>query len=163
MKLRHLAPTNETTVKAWLEPYLTQHLTWWTTAYGAAPRHSLEMLVNREWDDLFVKSRAAEGFVCVAETTEPLGVVCASLREDRYMGITVGVVSWLYVAEAARGTGVSGHLMDAADGWMRAQGAQGREVFVPSENAAAVKLYERFGYRVVDARMLGAARLEDAP
>lgn len=153
--LRPLEPTDETTVKAWLEPYLTEHLMWWTAAYGTAPRHSLETLVGREWDDAFTNSRAAEGFVCVAETTGPLGVVSAALREDRYMGVTVGVLSWLYVAEASRGTGVSSRLMDAAEGWMSAQGVQGREVFVTSENVAAVRLYERFGYRVVDARMLG--------
>ena len=161
--LRPLEPTDETTVKAWLEPYLTQHLTWWTAAYGTTPRHSLETLVDREWDDLGNKSRTAEGFVCVAEDTGPLGVVYAALREDRYMGILVGVLSWLYVAEVARGTGVSSRLMDAADTWMSAQGVQGREVFVTSENVAAVGLYERFGYRVVDARMLGAAPPGSAP
>lgn len=159
-KLRSLEPTDETTVKAWLEPYLTQHLTWWTAAYGTAPRHSLETLVNREWNDVFTKSRSAEGFVCIAEDTGPLGVVCANLRDDRYMGVPVGVLSWLYVAETARGTGVSSRLMEAAESWMTAQGVQGREVFVTLENVAAVRLYERFGYRVVDARMLGAVRLE---
>ena len=79
------------------------------------------------------------------------------------MGILVGVLSWLYVAEVARGTGVSSRLMDAADTWMSAQGVQGREVFVTSENVAAIGLYERFGYRVVDARMLGAAPPGSAP
>lgn len=157
INLRPLEPTDELTVKTWLGPYLTQHLTWWTAAYGTAPRHSLGTLIDREWDDLSTKSRAAKRFVCVAETTEPLGVVSADPREDRYMGVTVGVLSWLYVAEVARGTGVSSLLMDAAEGWMNAQGVQGREVFVTSENIAAVKLYERFGYRVVDARMLGSA------
>ena len=153
--IRPLEPTDETTVKAWLEPYLTQHLTWWTAAYETAPRHSLETLVNQEWDDLLAASRTPGRFVRVAENTEPLGVVFASLREDRYMGIPVGVLSWLYVAETARGTGVSSLLMDAADRWMTAQDVQGREVFVTAENVAAIRLYERFGYKVVDARMLG--------
>lgn len=47
--------------------------------------------------------------------------------------------------------------MEAADSWMATQGVLGREVFVTAENVPALKLYERFGYRVVDARMLGAA------
>lgn len=157
MKLRNLEPTDETTVKTWLRPYLAQHLTWWAAAYATAPRHSLADLITREWDDLLAASRVAERFVCVAEDTQPLGVVYASLHEDRYMGVPVGVLSWLYVAQAARGQGVSSLLMEAADSWMGAQGALGREVFVTSENTPALKLYERFGYRVVDARMLGPA------
>lgn len=161
--LRSLEPTDETTVKAWLRPYLTEHLTWWTAAYGTAPRHSLETLVDREWDELRNRSRTAEAFICVAEANEPLGVVFATLREDRDMGVPVGVLSWLYVAEGARGTGVSRLLMDAADAWMSAQGVLGREVFVTSENVAAVRLYERFGYKVVDARMLGSAPQGNVP
>lgn len=157
MDLRTLRATDETTVKGWLRPYLAQHLTWWTAAYGAAPRYSLQDLVSREWDDLLAASCAPEGFVGVAEDARPLGVVYASLREDRYLGIPVGVLSWLYVAEEARGQGVSSVLMQAADGWMAAQGAEGREVFVTATNTPALKLYERFGYRVVDARMLGPA------
>ncbi len=38
---------------------------------------------------------------------------------------------------------------------MTAQGVRGREVFVTAQNTAAVRLYERHGYRVVDHRMLG--------
>lgn len=157
MTLRKLAPTDEKTVKAWLKPYLTQHLSWWTAAYGTAPRYSLEALVSQEWDDLLAGSRAPERFVGVAGETQPFGVVYASLREDRYLGITVGVLSWLYVAEEARGKGVSSRLMEAAERWMSAQGAEGREVFVTLENASALHLYRRFGYKVVDARMLGPA------
>ena len=157
MDLRTLRATDETTVKTWLRPYLTQHLAWWAAAYAAAPRHTLGLLVDREWDDLLAASRAPGGFVGVTEDVRPLGVVYASLREDRYLGIPVGVLSWLYVVAEARGQGVSSVLMQAAEGWMTAQGAEGREVFVTSENTPALKLYRRFDYRVVDARMLGPA------
>lgn len=157
MNLRNLETTDETTVKRWLNPYLTQHLAWWTAAYGTALRHSVSALVSREWDDLAAGSRTPEHFVCVAENTQPLGVVYARLREDQYMGVAVGVLSWLYVAEEARGKGVSSLLMEAADSWMATQAVMGREVFVTAENAPALKLYERFGYRAVDVRMLGAA------
>jgi len=157
VNLRNLETSDETPVKGLLRPYLTQHVAWWTAAYGVAPRYSLQALVSREWDDLLAANRAPKGFVGVGEDTLALGVVSARLREDRYLGIPVGVLSWLYVAEEARGKGVSTRLMKAADGWMAAQGAEGREVFVTSENTPAVKLYEHFGYRVVDARMLGPA------
>jgi GNAT superfamily N-acetyltransferase len=163
--LRTLRATDETTVKGWLRPYLSEHLAWWAAAYGAAPRYPLGTLIDREWGDLLAASHTPERFVRVVQETvpgafqnaRPLGVVYASLREDRYLGIPVGVLSWLYVAEAARGQGVSSVLMQAADGWMAAQGAEGREVFVTAVNTPALKLYEHFGYRVVDARMLGPA------
>ncbi len=161
--VRNLEVGDEAVVKAWLRPYLEQHLTWWTAAYDTSPRYHLIDLVNREWDDLLTENRMNKSLVRIADGIEPLGIVYASLRKDRYMGISLGVLSWLYVVEAARGTGVSSLLMDAADSWMAAQGAEGREVFVTTENAAAVKLYERFEYRAVDARMLGPAPRKHMP
>jgi GNAT superfamily N-acetyltransferase len=163
VNLGDLETTDETTVKRWLNPYLTQHLAWWTAAYGTVPRHSVGVLVSREWDDLIAGSRTPEHFVCVAENTQPLGVVYARLREDRYLGVPVGVLSWLYVTEEARGKGVSSLLMEAANSWMAAQEVLGCAVFVTAENAPALKLYKRFGYRAVDARMLGAAPRRRAP
>lgn len=47
--------------------------------------------------------------------------------------------------------------MGAADRWMDKRNVEGREVFVTNVNTAALKVYERFGYRVVDCRMLGPA------
>lgn len=44
--------------------------------------------------------------------------------------------------------------LEAAHAWMAAQRVFGREVFVTAANAAATKLYERHGYRVVDLRMM---------
>lgn len=165
MNLRTLRATDEETVKRWLRPYLTEHLAWWAASYGAAPRHTLGALVDREWAELLAGSSASERFVRVAQETapgasqdaQPLGVVYASLREDRYLGIPVGVLSWLYVAQQVRGKGVSSLLLEAADGWMATQGAEGRELFVTAANTPALGRYERFGYRVVDARMLGPA------
>lgn len=161
MNLRTLRATDEETVKSWLRPYLTEHLAWWAVAYAAAPRHTLSALVNREWAELLAGSLAPERFVRVAQgatqEAQPLGVVYASLHEDRYLGILVGVLSWLYVTEEARGQGVSNRLLEAADGWMAAQGAEGRELFVTAANTPAMRCYERFGHRMVDARMLGPA------
>lgn len=161
MDLRTLKATDEATVKSWLRPYLAEHLAWWAAAYAAAPRYTLDALIEREWAEVLAGSRDPERFVGVAHNTsqsaQPLGVVYASLREDRYLGIPVGVLSWLYVAQQARGKGASSLLLEAADGWMAAQGAEGRELFVTAANTPALKRYERFGYRVVDARMLGPA------
>ena len=162
LTLRSLRETDEIVVKTWLRPYLREHLGWWEAAYGVAARVPLEDLVRREWNDLLGASRAADSFVSLAErpgeaAPEPLGAVLAACRDDRYLGIKLGVLGWLYVAEAARGQGVSSRLLGAADTWMSTQQVEGREVFVTSENRAAVAAYRRFGYRAVDTRMLGPA------
>ncbi len=155
MELRELGITDETSLKRWLRPYLEEHLAWWTVAYGSAPRYQIDDLIDRDWAELISASRTSEHFVRVAEAAQPLGIVYAGLRTDRYMGITLGVLSWIYVAEEARGQGVSSHLMAAAEAWMKERGVAGREVFVTTQNHAALRLYERFGYRPVDSRMLG--------
>ena len=46
--------------------------------------------------------------------------------------------------------------MDVVNDWMKENAVSGREVFVTADNRAAVKLYEGFGYRMIDYRMLGA-------
>lgn len=158
LTVRPLEPTDEPVVRSWLKPYLEQHLAWWRAAYGAAPKIPVAQLVTREWQGLVKASDAPEQFVGVAVAgLEAVGVVLAATQDDHYLGIKVGVLGWLYVVDKTRGQGVSSVLMTAADAWMQAQQVEGRQVYVTTDNRAAVKVYERFGYRAVDARMLGAA------
>ncbi len=120
--------------------------------FGRAPESSLDELVEKNWHNLLEASLSGQ-FVQVVD--EPLsGIVFAEKRQEPYMGFDIGVLSWIYVDPAARGQGVSRRLMEAAHAWMDEQGVRGRQVFVTATNEAAVKLYQRYGYSVVDYRML---------
>ena len=154
-ELRPLRPDDAPTVQRWLTAYLGEHLAWWAEAYGRAPESSLDELVQRDWDDLVEAGASDTTFVRVLEDASPLGIVSARTQSERFMGFEVGVLSWIYVDEAARGRGVADRLMDAAGAWMGERGVKGRQVYVTIGNAAAVRLYERHGYRTVDYRMLG--------
>lgn len=152
--LRRLGADDAPTVQRWLRTYLGEHLAWWAEAYGRAPESSLDGLVRRDWDDLLEAGASDAAFVRVLEGASPLGIVSARTQADRFMGFEVGVLSWIYVDEAARGRGAADALMEAAGAWMHGQGVEGRQVFVTIANPAAVRLYERHGYRTVDYRML---------
>ena len=154
-KIMTLNASHEATVKAWLRTYLEEHLSWWAQAYGTQANRSLEDLVERDWAFLLKNSKEANKYVVILGDKLPLGIVHCETRIDRYMNIKLGTLGWIYVDEDARGQGISHKLMQAADAWMKTQGAEGREVFVTATNKAAVKLYERFGYQKVDYRMLG--------
>lgn len=152
LPLRALRPEDAPIVKSWLRTYLTEHLSWWQEAYGRAPEGSLDELVEKNWHNLI---EASIGDQCVRVVDGPLsGIIFAEKRHESYMGFDIGVLSWIYVDPAVRGQGVSHRLMKAAHEWMDKQGVQGRQVYVTAANEAAVKLYQRHGYRVVDYRML---------
>ena len=155
--LRPLLPSDLPTIDAWLRDYVAEHRAWWTEAFGAEPGTPLAEAAAAEREDLVRFSERDDHLVRVlagAADGAPLGVVLARVRQDRYMGLLIGQLAWIYVAPAARGSGASARLMDAAEAWFVERGAAGREVFVTAANARAVGVYERHGYRVVDYRML---------
>jgi ribosomal protein S18 acetylase RimI-like enzyme len=159
LAFRRLVPADEAVVRRWIEAYIVEHVGWWLQARGldGDPAQVVRErgLVQRDWEELLV-ARAAD-FVVVAELDgAPAGIVRAALREDRHLGVRGGVLQWLAVDPAARGRGVAGALIQRATDWFDAHGASA-EVFVTDVNAAAVRAYERAGFRAVDVRMLRAA------
>ena len=161
MTIRALKDTDQADILLWLADYLEIHRAWWSATYGVAPKISLAELIKKNWHDLLDAVGDAEKSVWVLESQDkPVGVVRASLDQEDYLGIKVGVLDWVYVEESARGKGAADLLLDAAHAWMSEQGALGRQVFVTAQNRAAVELYKRRGYRIIDCRMLG--RLEQS-
>lgn len=164
MRLRTLQPATDAAPLAdWLRDYLQRHRDWWAAAYGSPPQRDLDDLVAGEWDDLVEDAARPDHFVRLlapdpapgAPQGEPLGVVHARLQACHFTALPLGVLAWIYVTPAARGAGAGDRLMTAAHAWMAARGVRGRQVYVTAANAAAVRLYERHGYRVADHRMLG--------
>ncbi|GGJ82545.1 GNAT family N-acetyltransferase [Deinococcus aquiradiocola] len=157
--LRLLAPGDEPTVRAWLAEHLDAHRQWWQDAYGHLPVMPAPDALEREWAELQGADRSAAHLVTVSADLHghPTGIVQAGVRDDRVMGLRLGVLQWIYVTPARRGHGTADRLMRHALAWMDAQGVQGREVFVTARNAAAVRLYERHGFRTTDHRMLAPA------
>ena len=159
-------------VRRFLDAYLREHLRWWSAAMGTAwddvqiAEHLVwHDLVETDWRELKRQAGQERAFVRVARDASgaPLGVVWAEEGRDRFLRVRTGVLSWVYVAPEARGQGVGGLLMEAADAWMAQRRVAMREVFVTGANAAAVALYASRGYRVVDQRMLGAAPMGALP
>jgi ribosomal protein S18 acetylase RimI-like enzyme len=156
LAFRRLVPGDEAAVRGWIEAYLVEHVGWWLDARGLqgdpADLVRERGLVDRDWEELLV-ARAGD-FVVVAEVDgAPAGFVRAALREDHHLGIRGGVLQWLAVDPNARGRGVAAALVQRATDWFDAHGASA-EVFVTDANAAAMRAYERAGFRTVDTRML---------
>lgn len=161
--LRPLLPSDLPAVETWLRNFIAEHRAWWTDAYGAGPGTPLEDVVAAERDDLIGYAERDDHLVRVCASVDesddanggtPVGVVYARVRQDRYMGLKIGVLGWIYVDPAGRGRGVAAELMTYAEAWFVERHADGREVFVTAANERAVGLYRRHGYRVVDHRML---------
>lgn len=152
--LRPLRHSDAVSVQGWLNRYLSEHMARWTEAYASPPESSLEELVLRDWHRLLEASSSDARFAQVLETTSPVGIVLARKQIEGYMGFEVGVLDWIYVDTDLRGQGAADELMNSATSWMREQGVKGRQVYVTIDNAAAVRLYERHGFKSVDTRML---------
>lgn len=152
--LRSLTPEDAATVQCWLQDHIKQHVTWWEKAYQIQARTRLQDLVLKDWQSLLEDSSKPDRMVLVFGE-KPLGIVHGMLREDPYMGVSMGVLAWIYVDAAARGQGVADQLVEALMQWFREKGVEGRLVYVTASNTTAVKLYQRHGFEVIDYRMLG--------
>lgn len=156
-------------VYAWLRSFLRWHLHTWSRAAGMAwtedevDQHiDQNGLVERDWDELAAAAADQAQLVAVVrEAGRAVGIIHAGERTDRYLQLPRGVVHWIFVEPVSRGMGVGDLLLEASATWMKQRGLHAAEVFVTADNAAAVKLYRRGGFEVVDHRMI--ARLSDPP
>jgi GNAT superfamily N-acetyltransferase len=166
--LRSLESRDANNVRKWLADWLEHHIAGWSRAYGLAwtadeirMHISDENLVGREWRELSEAAGDSERFIRVAEINgNPAGIVYAEQRVDRYLTLSHGVLSWLYVVPEARGLQLAASLLESAHDWMRAQRLAVSELFATASNQPALRTYDRAGYRVVDHRLVAALALE---
>ena len=153
-------------VQKWLADWLTRHVSGWSGAYGLdwttndiKAHIERQALVGREWAEIRAAAADRDCFVCVAKAGRtPVGLVYAEKRTDRYLALTTGVISWIYVDPSVRQKGVALRLLEEAHGWFVQQDVSVSEVFVTASNRAALAAYERGGYRVLDHRLLAVMR-----
>lgn len=149
-------------VRRWCRAFLVDHLRYWRD--GAAlpwddddilrhiDAHGLE---DRDVRRLYeAASRWETNLVAVARDGGPVGAIWAETSRDPFLCREVGVIAWIYVEPHARGQGVGGRLVGVARDWMRDRGLDVAMLHVTAANPAAVRMYEKTGFRVVDHRMM---------
>jgi GNAT superfamily N-acetyltransferase len=163
---RRLADADEPVVREWLRIYLEEHAAWWLEGRGLAgevdPAEIVARrgLVTRDWTEFATAARGDDDdrLVEVAQVGgAPAGMVAAVIRPDHQLGLRGGVLQWLFVDPAHRGTGLAGLLVARATAWFDARDVQGAELFVTAANAGAVRVYERAGFAPVDHRLFRPA------
>jgi ribosomal protein S18 acetylase RimI-like enzyme len=104
----------------------------------------------------FLTSRTHCLFVC-EDSHALMGAIIVSLKddpEDRWKKRRhTGYIEDLIVTATAQGRGIGKQLMEAARGWVVAQGIQTIELHVWNANAGACNFYESLGLRSVQRRM----------
>lgn len=161
LSLTSLEPDDVEQIWPWLVEHLKWHLRCWSDALDLGwddeaidVRMRAGRLVEGEWVQVCTAAEDDSALVRVARVDgEAVGLVVADRRHDRYLGLDLGVLSWIYVSPAHRRAGVGTALMDEAMGWMEREGLRASEVFVTAANEAAISRYRAQGYRVVDHRM----------
>lgn len=149
-------------VYAWLRAFLRGHLATASRAAGTPwsdaridERIDRGGLLAREWQALADASQAEDQLVAVArEGARAVGIVHAMEQQDRYLGLRLGALSWIFVEPVSRGSGAGDLLMEAAHDWMRQRGLAAAEIFVTADNTPALALYRRHGYAVADHRLI---------
>ena len=159
-RLRPLEPeADEEVVRAWLEPFIVQHVRAWAAARGmtvdAGALVDERSLVEREWHDVAAAAADPSRLAEMAELEgRPAGIVVAALREDPWLGVVGGVLEWFAVDPACRGRRLGSALAQRAAAWFDERGATGAEVYVTATNAASMAACRAAGFRPVDARLL---------
>ena len=125
------------------------------------------VLYEREYGlDHRIEASVAEGLARVADAlADPSGRSDAALwvaeRGDDVVGV-IGMtwegeatarLRWFLVSPDARGSGIGTRLLDAAIGWAAEREAELVYLFTFGDLVAAARLYERVGFRKVDARV----------
>lgn len=89
----------------------------------------------------------ARAAVVVAERAgEVVGMATAQLVVSTAQGAPSAWVEDVVVAEAARGRGIGGRLLDALEAWARARGATRLQLLADLENAPALGFYAGRGW-----------------
>lgn len=169
VSIRAMIESDAERIRAWLADWLAEHIAGWCEAYGlnwtATDIHTHmdgHGLVEREWQELSTAAADPERFVrLVIAEGAPAGIIYLEQRMDRYLGVPIGVLSWIYVDPSHRHRGLALQLVAEGHKWFAERKVTVSEVFVTKGNDGAVAAYGRGGYRVLDHRMLAVIGRRD--
>ncbi|SDX23268.1 Acetyltransferase (GNAT) family protein [Marininema mesophilum] len=83
----------------------------------------------------------------------PIGILFLDIRRDHLTFRNEGYINEIYLSPEYQGQGLSRQILMDGEAWFAEKGISSRQVFVTANNLAAVRLYERLGYQVIDYRM----------
>ena len=120
-------------------------------ALGPFVPHDASWVVVRS----LLEATAGEGLLLRAGPAErPAGMACVAITRDDPLwadtwvtGRDVAEVKLLVVDESARGSGIGSALLDEVDGLLAAEDVHDQAIGAIAPNAAAIRLYERRGFR----------------
>lgn len=153
----------ETIVRFHLE-LMREHYKLWSQILGKPydpeywERILAEKEVGRRWGEELA-ARIGQNNVYLRVFTPPddavpVGFLYQDIRQDPHRHHLSGYINEIFLEPAYRGRGWSRAMLEDGERWFTQQGISSRQVFVTSNNLAAVKLYASMGYRVADYRML---------
>jgi len=150
----------------WLREHLSWHVEHWARAChlgwdqaDVAARIREGRLIEKEWTELLGAAGGDDTRVRVLrDDGVALGAIYAEIRTDPFLGLPMGVLSWLHVDAAGRGRGLSEPLIQDVLHWFATRGVPVAQVYVTAANEAAVRAYARGGFEVIDHRMLVGIR-----
>jgi len=111
--------------------------------------------VYRTWAEACCHGTAADHVIIAATGDQTVGFVACRMQRDTavHLARSTGTISLIASEERMRGNGVGTTLIAGAAEWFRNEGAVAVEVGTQLRNVAAVRLYERCGFRLVSGAM----------
>lgn len=111
-------------------------------AFLADQAHRLRTVARRPFE---------QGIFMLIDGDVLAGFIWVSIRMD--LQGPFGSVDQVYLWPDYRQKGLGGQLLEAAHEFLRKQGVDLARLYVTSNNAVAVRLYERYGYRITRYEM----------
>ncbi|MEJ8547284.1 GNAT family N-acetyltransferase [Brevibacillus borstelensis] len=110
---------------------------------------------RRPSPEIIESMRTSSELIAVAECDGKIvGFGCAQSFQSFCYGELLGEITEIYVEESARGKGAAALLISCLEKHLKQRGVAEMKVLTDSQNAVAIRTYERCGYVVDDEVLL---------
>jgi ribosomal protein S18 acetylase RimI-like enzyme len=155
MDMSSLEQSDREIVCGWFECLLEDHLRHWKAIFRTTAPSRADA-AERQWSALWEASKDSEQCILVAREKHgtAIGLLWAAAKRHEWLDCRIGEVLWVAVDAAFRNQGVGQKLMQAGEEWFGRMQVEGKRLNVSAANEHAIALYRRFGYQIVDYRMV---------